>query len=150
MRKNALLSTILFLTALASAQSGTAPNGYYPDNFYGSVFTGTVTETNANEIVLSFEKRKSTETFQGRLVNGCFVPTADRSGRKMMPADIPKGTEMTVLFNPEIRKADGIKITENVVIGIVFDTWHGQKILEAKKRIYWCVETPVLRFKAFQ
>jgi hypothetical protein len=149
MRKNALLATILFLTALASAQLGTAPNGYYPINYNGSVFTGTVTETNPNEIVLSFEKQKSTETFHGQLVNGCSVPTADGSSRKMMPADIPKGTEMTVLFNPETMKADGNKITENMVIGIVFDTWQGQKIPESKKRIHWCVEGSVLRFKAF-
>ena len=53
------------------------------------------------------------------------------------------------LFNPETMKADGNKITENMVIGIVFDTWQGQKIPESKKRIHWCVEGSVLRFKAF-
>jgi hypothetical protein len=70
--------------------------------------------------------------------------------RAMMPPDIPKGTAMTVLFNRRTRKVDGKNIKENLVIGIAFDTWQGQKVPEDKKMIYLCTSNPIVKFRAFQ
>jgi hypothetical protein len=151
MRNNILLSVLLFLPIIGSAQYGSAPNNYYPDSYTGSVFKGVVTENIDNQIVLTFTKDDSTQTFTGLFETGCSVPTTPPGGPPLMPADIPKDTAMTAFFNARTKKVDGKKVKENVVIAIAFDTWKGHKMGEFKKQIiFWCVNSNHLQFRAFQ
>lgn len=150
MRSNIVLVGALFLSVLASAQSGSAPPGYYPADYDGSIFKGFVIESSANNLALSPVKGKKGETFEGSFVSGCSVPTTNGHTGTMRPADIPKGTEMTVLFKTRTRKADGNSIKENLIVGISFDTWQGQKVPDSEKRIFWCVDSSYLQFKAFR
>jgi hypothetical protein len=96
-----------------SAQYGTAPNNYYPENYNGSTFKGAVTDTADNHVTLTFTNGSKTDSFTGVFETGCSVPARD--GRRMMPADIPKGTVMTAFFNATTKKLDGKKIKENRV-----------------------------------
>jgi hypothetical protein len=149
-RSVTLLATICFLSVSASAQYGTAPNNYYPDSYNGSIFQGVVTEARDDQIILTFTKGSSTETFTGLFETGCSVPTAKQGGPLMMPTNIPKGTAMTAFFNARTKRVDGKKIKENVIIGIAFDIWQGQKIAEDKKTIYWCTTSRHLQFRAYR
>ena len=143
-----LLATITFLPIIVSAQYGTAPNNYYPHNYGGSIFTGVVTERGDNQITLTFTKGSKTDTFTGLFETRCSVPARD--GRRMIPADIPKGTVMTTFFNARTKKVDGKKIRENFVIAIAFEVWQGQRVADDKKRIYSRTENPHMRFKVYQ
>jgi len=137
-----LLGTICFLSVIASAQYGTAPNNYYPDSYTGSIFQGVVAETGDDQIILTFTKGSSTETFTGLFETGGSVPTAKQGGPLMMPTDIPKGTAMTAFFNARTKKVDGKKIKENVIVGIAFDTWQGQKIAGQKESLLAHQQSP--------
>lgn len=86
-----------------------------------------VTETADDEIVLNYTKGDKTEVFKGRFETGCSIPRADRTGRKLMPTDIPKGTSLTAFSNSITKKANGGKIKENVILAIALDSVHGQK-----------------------
>jgi hypothetical protein len=129
---------VLLCSALsASGQYGVAPRNYYPTKYSGgSTFTGTVTESKDDRITLIYTKANRTETFIGRFETGCAVPSV--SGGAMMPTDIPKGTVMTAFFNGTTTKVDGQKVKENLILGIAFDEWKGQKVDEGKKKIYFC------------
>jgi hypothetical protein len=150
MRNHILLFALLFLPLIGSAQYGTAPNNYYPSSYSGSVFKGVVTENSDDQIVLTFTKDDSTQTFTARFETGCSVPTTPPGGPPIMPGYIPKGTEMTVFFNMRSKKVDGKKINENVAIAIAFDTWKGHKVSELKRQVFWCVNSQNLQFRAFQ
>jgi hypothetical protein len=145
-----LLVAVCFLSIIASAQYGSAPNNYYPDSYNGSIFKGVVTETKDDQIILTFTKGSNTETFTGLFETGCSVPRAQQGGAPMMPADIPKGTVMTAFFNARTKKVDGKKIKENVIIGIAFGVWQGQKVPEDRMTIYWCTNSRHLQFRAYQ
>ncbi len=149
MRDQILLFALPFLSIIAFAQYGTAPSNYYPNSYGGSVFKGVVTENIDNQIVLTFTKGDSTQTFTAPFETGCSVPTTPPGGPPVMPADIPKGTAMTAFFNTNTRKVDGKKIKENVVIAVAFDTWQGHKITDSKKRIFWCTNDRHLQFRAY-
>lgn len=138
-----------FFAHLASAQYGTAPNGYYPENYYGSIFTGTVVETTADEVTLKYVKGKKEQVFVGRFENGCSVPRADQSGRKLTPMDIPKDTVLIAFFEEKTKKVDGKKVKENVIIAIAFGVWEGKKIPDDKKMVYPCSNAGFGYFRVF-
>jgi len=133
---------------MVPAQYGSGPSNDCPENYSGSIFTGVVTETQDNQITMTFSKGNKTDAFTGQFEVGCSVPATD--GRAMMPVDIPKGTVMTAFFNANTKKVDGKKTKENQVIGIAFETWQGQKVAEDKKKIYWCTKVRQMHFKAYQ
>jgi hypothetical protein len=149
MRRHIALAALLLFPTIGAAQFGTAPSNYYPNNYGGSVFRGVVTENIDNQIVLTFTKGDSTQTFTAPFETGCSVPTTPPGGPPIMPADIPKGTAMTAFFNTNTRKVDGKKIKENVVIAVAFDDWQGHKIADSKKRIFWCTNDRHLQFRAY-
>ena len=149
MREHTLLFVLLFLPTIGSPQYGTAPNNYYPYSYNGSIFRGVVTENKDDQIVLTFIKGSSTQTFTAPFETGCSVPTTPPGGPPLMPADIPKGTAITAFFKAKTKKVDGKKITENVVIAISFDTWKGQKITEDKRKIFWCTNDQQLHFRVY-
>jgi len=139
--------SIFVLCTIALAQYGTAPPNYYPSNFNGSMFTGTVTDNRDNHLTLTYSERGKDETLSGGFEAPCSVPGSE--GRHMTPGDVPKGTEMTVLFNSNTKKVDGKKTRETSIVGIIFHVWKGQTIAEDQKRIYWCTDHRYLRFRAF-
>jgi len=141
----ALLSGLLSMAAVA--QYGTAPNNYYPDKYNGSTFTGTVTETEADQITLTYTKGSKTETFIGKFEAGCSVPRADKSDHRMSASEIPKGTVITAFFNTNTRKVDGKKSKENLILAIAFNVWQGRAISEEKKMIWPCTTDIHLTFQ---
>ncbi len=138
-------SLILSCAATAYSQYGTAPSNYYPPNYSGSTFTGEATDTKNDQITLNYTKNSKTETFAGRFERPCSVPSTD--GRNMTPSDIPKGTVLTAFFYTEARKVNGQKLKENVILAIAFDNWHGQKVADEKKKIYYCTDVRHLSFR---
>lgn len=132
----------------ANAQYGTAPNNNYPDTYSGATFTGAVTETDNGQITLTHASEDKTDTFVGRFETGCSV--SSKSGRPMMPSDIPPGTELTVFFNRETKHLNGQKDSGNVIIAIAFEIWQGQKVTEDKKRIFWCTKNKNLKFRSWK
>jgi hypothetical protein len=143
------LVLVVCVPVISYAQYGTVPSNYYPEKYNGSIFTGVVTETGDDEIVLNYTKGSKTEVFKGRFETGCSVPRADKSGRKLMPPDIPKGTSLTVFFNSDTKKANGTKVKENVILAIAFDSVQGQKISDDKKMIYPCTKSTAVHFRAY-
>ncbi len=139
----------LFLALAPSllAQYGTARSNYYPDKYNGSTFTGLVTETAGDQITLTYTNGNKTDTFTGRFEAACSVPSTKGGG--MMPSNVPNGTVMTAFFNTEKKKVAGEKLKENVILAIAFDTWHGNKIAEDKKKIYYCTNEQHLQFRAW-
>jgi hypothetical protein len=133
----------------AVAQYGTAPPNYYPENYSGSTFTGIVTDSKDDQITLAYTKGDTTDKFTGRFERGCSVPTRDKSGRKMMPSDIPKGTLMTVFFTGNTRRVEAKKIKENLILAISFEVWQGQKVQQNRKKTYFCTDDKLMRFKAW-
>jgi hypothetical protein len=148
LRVVAFLTILTFLPVSMSAQYGTAPKNYYPENYNGSIFKGVVTDTADNHVTLTFTNGGKTDSFTGVFETGCSVPARD--GRRMMPADIPKGTVMTAFFNATTKKVDGKRIKENLIIAIAFEVWQGQKATEDKKMIYSCTDQRHLKFRAYQ
>jgi hypothetical protein len=139
----------MLLVPAIAGQYGTAPNGYYPQNYYGSIFTGTVIETTSDEVTLKYKKGNKEQLFVGRFESGCSVPRGDKSGRKLMPPDIPQGTVLTAFFDKKERKIKDKKVKENVIIAIAFDVWEGKKIPDDKKLVYQCSNGGFFYFRAF-
>jgi hypothetical protein len=131
----------------AQAQYGTAPNNNYPDTYSGLSFTGAVTAGVGQELILTYKKDDKTDTFVGRLETGCAV--ASTNGRTMMASDIPGGTVVTAFFNKEPKKVGSEKPPLNVIIAISFETWHGEKVTEDKKRIFWCTKNQHLQYRTW-
>lgn len=147
-RIETFLTIASLMPIIVSAQYGTAPSNYYPENYSGSTFTGTVAETAGDQVTLTFTKGSKTDRFTGVFETGCSVPSKD--GSRMMPTDIPKGTVMTAFFNSRMKKVDGKKINENVLVAIAFEVWQGQKAGTDKKMIYLCTDGRLVKFKIFR
>ncbi|HXE89598.1 MAG TPA: hypothetical protein VNK82_01400 [Terriglobales bacterium] len=139
MRTGLLSLALLALSVRVPAQYGTAPSGYYPTSYGGSIFTGKVVSGDANQnLTLTYTKGSKTETFVGRLVKGCNVPTTDGSKRLMNATDVSVGSLVTVFFQTVSRKENGKKVKENQIIAISFSEVDGKKIPEDKWLIYNC------------
>jgi hypothetical protein len=143
-----LLAAIVYSPILALAQYGTAPNNYYPDAYNGSTFTGVVSEAKDDQMTLTFTKGNKIVTFTGQFDSACFV--SSQNGGRMKATDFPVGTVMTTFFNETKKKVNGKKISENLILAISFDVWHGQRIPEEKKMVFSCTENRRLQFKGFQ
>jgi hypothetical protein len=112
--KRALL-TAMFLMSFCMAvfgQHGTAPNGYYPVGYSMDTWTGEVVSTNdaAREITLTYTNGKKSETFIGVLKDNFQVKMKDGSMKELNPSGIPKGTRITVFYQPKTRKVGGEKV----------------------------------------
>ena len=150
MRTGLLSVTLLALCVRVPAQYGSAPNGYYPPTYSGSTFTGKFVKGDADQnLTLIYSKGSKSETFVGRLAAGCGVPTQGGSKRLMNATDLPEGSVVTAFFQKVTRKEGDKKIKENQIIAISFAEVGGQKISDEERRIYLCIPTGHVIFKAF-
>jgi len=103
---------LLFLTATAQAQHGSAGSGYFPQGYSGDTWTGTVTGTNddTREITLTYTKGEKTEIFTGLLKTGLKATRRDGTPTEWKPSDIPVGTRIVVYYMAQTKKVDGKKV----------------------------------------
>ena len=133
-----IVIAILLTSTLAVAQHGTAPNGYYPPDYGGDTFSGVVTggDDAAQSVTLNYSKGKKNEDFTGRFDHPCSIPTKD--GKPMKPSDIPVDTDLTAYYNHKTTKVGDQKQSENVIIGLTFNSFQGKPIPEASRKVYYC------------
>lgn len=146
-----LLPILLLLDAVAFGQYGTAPNGYYPSRYNGEIISGRVTAVDevAEQITISFEKAKKTETFVGRLDAPCAVPSKD--GKPMTALDLPVGTDVTAFFVTSVPEDKNSSEKENSIIGIMFHSWNGRPVKPQSKKMYLCSRAPISHnFRCFE
>ena len=138
-----LLVLLLFsCESVAFGQYGIAPNGYYPPNYDGNIFTGRVTAVDevSEEITISFENGKSTETFVAHLQQACAVPSKD--GKPMTALDVPIGTDVTAYFQT-VRKEGNSSKKENSILAVMFHSWNGHPVRQQSKKMYLCSRAPI-------
>ena len=128
----------LLCASVAFGQYGRAPNGYYPPAYTGDSFSGKVTAVDeaSEQITVSFEDKKKSETFVGRLQEPCAVPSKD--GKPMTALDLPIDTYVTVFFEANVRKNGNTSVKENSIIGIMFHSWAGHPIKQTARKMYLC------------
>jgi hypothetical protein len=138
MRTFFLLLVTLLCASVSFGQYGIAPNGYYPSAYTGNTFSGKVTAVDeaTEQVTISFEEKKKTETFVGRLQEPCAVPSKD--GKPMTAPDLPIGTYVTVFFETNVRKNGNTSVKENSIIGIMFHSWDGHPVKQTAKKTYFC------------
>ncbi len=150
MRSALALVAILFLSATATPQYGTAPHGYYPADYNGAIFTGKFVKGDTDQnVTLTYTKASKVEVFVGRLQMGCKVPTRDGSQQLMNATDFPESSVVTAFYSKVTRKQGGKKIKENQIIAISFAEIDGQRIADERRRIYYCTRSVLMQFRAF-
>lgn len=93
--------------------------------------------------------RGKVESFNGRLEMGCSVPRSDGSSRRMTALEIPRSTQITVLFNTARKQRGGKKVHENQLFGLIFNDYQGKPIPKENRKLFSCTEAPYKTFMAF-
>ena len=134
------------------AQRGVAEPGYYPIGYNGDIFTGNfVSSGNANEVKLVYKHGSKTESFEGTIQSSCHAPIKDKPSeeKELNLTSVPDGTVLTVFYTPEKIKVDGKKVRTNLVWGLRFDSWNGQKLTNPHRPIILCSHQNSMPFRAF-
>lgn len=147
--------TVLFLITslvLVHAQKGTTGPGYYPVGYNGDIFTGTfVSSEDAREIKLIYKKGSKSESFAGKIESSCHAPMEGKPSeeKELHLTSVPDGTVLTVFFTPAKVKVAGKRVRTNLVWGIQFDSWNGQKLTNPHRPIILCSHQNSMPFRAF-
>lgn len=117
MKLLSLLLTVVFLTASAAAQHGSASSGYFPLGYAGDTWSGTVSaiDPDSREITLTYQGKGKEETFTGVLTPGYTRKGKDGKPIEVKMTDIPVGTYVVAYYMVKTRKVDGQKIKYNEI-----------------------------------
>jgi hypothetical protein len=146
----ALVAVFVFTSTQLFAQLGHAPTGYYPPDFGGDMFTGVVTNTQVNELTLTYDNAKKRQTFIGRFAAKCYLPAKGGSTQAMTAENLPAGTKMSAMFRSRTTKVGLQKVKENEIIAVSFDSVGGKELKRNNDIVWVCLPAgTTLVFKAY-
>ena len=145
------LAVVFVICTALFAQKSVAPAGYYPADYYGDMFTGVVTNTQGDELTLTYQNGKRAQTFVGRFASICHLPVKGGKTEAMTAENFPVGTKMSAMFRSRTKNAGGRKVKENEIIAVTFESIAGKELKKNNDVVWVCLPAGTsLQFRPFQ